>query len=203
MDVLAEGFESSVRRAVVSTKVRVLRHSKLDRQRLVQRFADAFPRPKHTAQAEVSFTSGQFGVLSERLTSYASSQAAESVMQHSRAAYQRCKPFDKTGDDGRVTHYVVASTTFERLGDDQVAFRLTFNADALSGAAVFVAARVDSLIMVTAGVSVSSTPGVEQQQPADFASFTNAAFERIASPTSGPIFRLWASSSLQLVESRG
>ena len=80
-------------------------------------------------------------------------------MQNARAAYQRCKAFDET--------------------DDQVAFRVTFEASAFSGTGDFVAARVGGLIMVTAGLSVSSTSAAAQLESDDFASFTKTAYARI------------------------
>ena len=140
--------------------------------------ADAFPRAKRTARAGVSFTKAQV-VLSEQLTSYASANEAQSVMQNARSAYQRCKAFDETDDHGAVTHYAVAALSFDRLADDQVAFRVTFAAKAFSGTGDFVAARVGGLIMVTAGLSVSSTSASAQLESGDFASFTKTAYERI------------------------
>ena len=140
--------------------------------------ADAFPPAQRTARAGVSFTKAQV-VLSEKLTSYASAKEAQSVMQNARAAYQRCKAFDETDDHGAVTHYAVAALSFDRLADDQVAFRVTFEANAFSGTGDFVAARVDNLIMVTAGLSVSSTSGSAQLEAGDFASFTKTAYGRI------------------------
>lgn len=140
---------------------------------------DAFPRANRATRANVSFTNGQAGVLSEDLTSYASATEAESKMQSARAAHERCKAFDGTDAAGRVTHYVVEATSFERLADDQVAFRVKFDTGALSGTADFVAARVGELILVTAGLSVSSTPGSQKLEPGTFASFTKTAYNRI------------------------
>ena len=135
----------------------------------------AFPRAQRTARADVSYISGQVAVLSEELTSYASTKEAESVMRNARSAFERCKTFDETDGDGAVTHYTLAPMSFDRLADDQVAFRLTFEADAVSGKGDFVAVRFGSLIMVTAGLSASS----EQLDPGVFASFTKTAYERI------------------------
>ena len=140
--------------------------------------ADAFPEAKRTARAGVSFTKAQV-VLSEKLTSYTSAKEAESVMQNARSPYQRCKAFDETDEHGSVEHYALAALSFDRLADDQVAFRVTFEANAYSGTGDFVAARVGDLIMVTAGLSVSSTSGSTQLESDDFASFTKTAYERI------------------------
>lgn len=141
--------------------------------------ADAFPpEAKRTARAGISFTKAQV-VLSEKLTSYTSANEAESVLANARSAYQQCKAFDRTDDHGAVAHYTVAALSFDRVAEDQVAFRVTFAANTYSGTGDFVAARADSLIMVAAWLSVSPTPGPTQLDSHDFASFTKIAYQRI------------------------
>jgi enamine deaminase RidA (YjgF/YER057c/UK114 family) len=141
--------------------------------------ANSLPRSKKTGAADVSYVGGQVAVLSETLTSYASTKDAEAVMRNARAALHRCKTFDRTDDKGRVTHYVVAPLSFDRLSDDQVALRQTFKGSAANGTGDVVAARVGNVIMLTAGIAVPAKPVARPLEPGDFASFTKAAYARI------------------------
>ena len=141
--------------------------------------ANPLPQSKKTGTADVSYVGGQVAVLSETLTSYASTKDAESVMRNARAALERCKTFDRTDDKGRVTHYAVAPLPFDRLADDQVALRQIFKGSTNSGTGDLFAARVGNIIMLTAGIAVPSNPGAQPLEPGDFASFTKAAYARI------------------------
>jgi hypothetical protein len=131
-------------------------------------------------RADVSYVSGNVAVLSEELISYSSTAEAATAMRNARAAFKGCTAYDSTDAKGVVTQYVVAALPFARLAGDQVALRLGFTSESVSGTIDLVAARVGTIIMVTSGLSASSTPDAAPLKPGDFASFTKAAHKRIS-----------------------
>lgn len=135
---------------------------------------------EQATKVDVSYVGGNVAILSEELISYSSATRAATVMRNARAAFESCNAYDKTDANGAVTHYVVAPLSFALDAGDQAALRLTFTSNKVSGTVDLVAARVDNIIMVTAGLSASSTPGATQLKPGDFASFTNTAYKRIS-----------------------
>jgi hypothetical protein len=135
---------------------------------------------KSKSEAEITYAGGQAGpLLFEVLGSFATTENAAKAMRTARSAFGGCKKFDDTDEDGTVTHYTVAEMSFSKLADDQLAYRMTLDAQGANGTFDLVAARADNVIMLTGGLSVFSILGPGQLQPGVFESFTEKAFKRI------------------------
>jgi hypothetical protein len=137
----------------------------------------------HTGKADVQFLGGQIGpAIGEGLTSYANAGIAKKAIQKARE-FSSCTTFDETDKSGTATHWTLGELSFPKLGDDQIALRMSGTFDAGLGTVDLVIFRQGRVIVLVAGVSVTTILGGGQLQPGQVEAAARAAAKKVEAET--------------------
>ncbi|WP_194915559.1 sensor domain-containing protein, partial [Catenulispora rubra] len=117
------------------------------------------------ASADASFTRSQFGPnIATGLAGFATSEAAQKLLDSVTAAMHSCTKLTETDKDGSSYDFLVEQLAFPQTGDASGAIRIVADVDDLPAQVDLVLVRVGSTLLYVADTGFGSTdPDLTQQ----------------------------------------
>ncbi|GIU88340.1 MAG: hypothetical protein KatS3mg009_2855 [Acidimicrobiia bacterium] len=133
-----------------------------------------------SAEASVTYMQGALGpFLAEAIAAYSSADEARRAFRAFAEMVDGCESFEETDEDGTTIKYMVTPLAFDELAEDQVALRLNFQAEGVTGAFDLVCVRIGATVAQIAGGSVLTILGGGQLAMGDLESFAATATDRL------------------------